>query len=156
MSKKKFTNGLESVFIDTYEEEVVTTSVFEEQRAAEIPAKAKQIRKGGKTFSSDINDIIMSSFVTENQEETEDSSDINYSHVKKPQRRPLSGLEALLSRTIDYGDLDVDAKKRIVLLLEQHKVEKLKEIAKEEQLFLKDILVKSISFYIDQHEKRRR
>ncbi len=155
MSKKKFTNGLESVFTDSYEEDEVSTAVLEE--APEARSSRGTVRKGGKDFSGDMDDVILKSFVTngEPQPFNDNNEHNNYAHMKKAQRRPLNGLEALLSRTLEYGELDADTKKRIVLILENNKVERLKEIAKEEQLFLKDIIVKSVSYYIDQHDKKR-
>ncbi len=156
MSKKKFTDGLESVF-DSSENESgsMMATVLQETRQQEERI-IKAARKGGKNFSSDIDDVIMNSFVTNHTEvsNNDDYNDFHYSN-KKAQRRPLNGLEALLTRTMDYGDLDNDTKRRIVLILEQHKVTRLQEIAKEEQLFLKDIILKSVSFYIDQYDKRK-
>lgn len=156
MSKKKFTDGLESVFDNSENESMSMTTVLQETKPQE-ERNVKANRKGGKNFSSDIDDVILNSFVTNHTEESNNNdnyNELNYSN-KKAQRRPLNGLEALLTRTIDYGDLDNDTKRRVVLILEQHKVNRLQEIAKEEQLFLKDIILKSVSYYIDQYDKRK-
>jgi hypothetical protein len=156
MSKKKFSDGLDSIFSDIHEEVMATTYVLRDSPKADAEERsAKMERKGGKNFSSNMDDVIMKSFVTNNEnqnKEEDDNSNIRYSHVKK-QRTPLTGIDGLFSRSIEYGDLDNDVKKRIVLILENQKVDKLKAIAKKEHLFLKDVIVQSVSSYIERYER---
>jgi hypothetical protein len=158
MSKKKFSDGLDSIFSDIHEEVMATTYVLKDNPKADTEERnSKMERKGGKNFSSNMDDVIMKSFVTNNEtqnKEEDDNSNIRYSHVKK-QRTPLTGIDGLFSRSIEYGDLENDSKKRIVLILENHKVDKLKSIAKKEHLFLKDIIIQSVSSYIDQYDRRK-
>jgi hypothetical protein len=158
MSKKKFSDGLDSIFSDIHEEVMATTYVLRDSPKADAEERnVKMERKGGKNFSSNMDDVIMKSFVTNNEnqnKEEDDNSNIRYSHVKK-QRTPLTGIDGLFSRSIEYGDLDNDVKKRIVLILENQKVDKLKAIAKKEQLFLKDIIVQSVSSFIENYDRRK-
>ena len=158
MGKKKFSDGLDSIFSDIQEETMSRTYVVENApRENQEEQNIRVERKGGKNFSSNMDEVIMKSFVTNNEnqyKEEDDNSNIRYSHVKK-QRTPLTGIDGLFSRSIEYGDLDNDTKKRIVLILENNKVDRLKAIAKEEQLFLKDIIIKSVSSYINNHDRRK-
>jgi hypothetical protein len=158
MSKKKFTNGLESLFFEGHDEEITMTMV--EPTVAvreERMSSTRTVRKGGKDFSSDIDQVIIDSFVTNNDEKQRSGdADINYAHIKKPKRNSLGGLESLLTRTLEISDFDFETKRRIVLILEQAKVDRLKEIAKSEQSFLKDIITKSVSYYIDQYDRKRK
>ena len=159
MGKKKFSDGLDSIFSDIQEETMSRTYVATDAPRENQEEQNTRVveRRGGKNFSSNMDEVIMKSFVTNNEnqhKEEDDNSNIRYSHVKK-QRTPLTGIDGLFSRSIEYGDLDNDSKKRIVLILENNKVDRLKAIAKEEQLFLKDIIIKSVSSYIDNHDRRK-
>lgn len=158
MSKKKFSDGLDSIFSDIHEEPMATTYVLKDSPKVDVEERNSRMeRKGGKNFSSNMDDVIMKSFVTNGEnknKEEDDNSNIRYSHVKK-QRTPLTGIDGLFSRSIEYGDLDSDTKKRIVLILENKKVDRLKAIAKKEDLFLKDIITQSVSSFIENYDRRK-
>lgn len=162
MSKKKFSAGLDSLFsisedenIEHYSEsenihEAITSTV------AQVSAPVKA-RRGAKNFSSDLGSAMEDSFVTSEDNFLSNADDqLNLADAaKRNARRPLSGLDALLRRTIESTDLDNETKRRIVLIIESGKVEKLKEIARGESLFFKDIIERSVNFFIDDYERRK-
>lgn len=165
MSKKKFTSGLESLFtiaenetVDHYTNPSEVFSVDDTNDTSVINDVKENVKtkRSGKNFSADLGNAMQDAFVTSedylnNQEEV-----INVSTAaKRTIRKPLSGLDALLRRTIENMDLDNETKRRVVLIIESGKIEKLKEIAKEESIFLKDILERSVNFFIDDYERRK-
>jgi hypothetical protein len=156
MSKKKFIDGLESVFKET-EDELVEHYDAKEEMAKEETAVLTVVKpkRSGKNFTADIGSAMQDSFVTNEESYLTPEEQVSLSEVsKKTMRRPLSGLDALLRRTIENSDLDNETKRRVVLILESGKLEKLKEIAKSESLVLREIIEKSVNFFIEDYERR--
>lgn len=155
MSKKKFIDGLESVFNQSEDELVEHYDVQEEAVIEETIVATVKPKRSGKNFTTDIGNAMQDSFVKEAENYLNPEEQITISDVsKKPLRRPLSGLDALLRRTIENSDLDNETKRRVVLILESGKLEKLKEIAKTESLVLREIIEKSVNFFIEDYERR--
>lgn len=155
MSKKKFIDGLESVFKENEDELVEHYDAQNEAVTEETIVAAVKPKRSGKNFTADIGSAMQDSFVTEAENYLTPEEQVTISEVsKKPMRRPLSGLDALLRRTIENSDLDNETKRRVVLILESGKLEKLKEIAKSESLVLREIIEKSVNFFIEDYERR--
>jgi hypothetical protein len=162
MSKKKFTDGLESLF-NVSDEEAVDhyggVNMHTEQTTYamdETIVEAIKPKRTGKDFSANLGSAMQDAFVTSEDAFLTQEENINLSEIsKKASRKPLTGLDALLRRTIDSSELDNETKRRVVLIIESGKFEKLKEIAKEESLFLKDIIERSVSFFLDDYDRRK-
>jgi hypothetical protein len=159
MSKKKFTDGLESLFTVSDEETVdhynngVYSATSETVIEPEVEVRPK---RSGKNFTTDLGNAMQDAFVRTEDAFLTQEDNLNLNDVsKKSMRKPLTGLDALLRRTIESSDLDNETKRRVVLIIESGKFEKLKEIAKEESLFLKDIIERSVSFFIDDYDRRK-
>lgn len=156
MGKKKFIAGLESVFNNTEDESVEHYDAHEgaEMVETEVAAVVKP-KRTGKNFTTDIGNAMQDSFVTNEENYLNAEDQISFSQAsKKITRKPLSGLDALLRRTIESSDLDIETKRRVVLILESGKFEKLKEIAKSESLILREIIERSVNLFIEDYERR--
>jgi hypothetical protein len=160
MSKKKFTDGLESLFTVSDEETVehYSNGIYSETTSETVvePVAEAKPKRSGKNFTADLGSAMQDAFVRSEDTFLTQEDNINLNDVsKKTMRKPLTGLDALLRRTIESTDLDNETKRRVVLIIESGKFEKLKEIAREESLFLKDIIEKSVSFFIDDYDRRK-
>ncbi len=157
MSKKKFTSGLESIFTATEDESVDHYDHHTEEEVVYIeqPREIVKIKRSGKDFSADLGSAMQDAFVTSEDSFLSQEESLNMNEMsKKTFRKPLTGLDALLRRTIESSDLDNETKRRVVLIIESGQFEKLKNIAKEESMFLKDIIERSVNFFITDYERR--
>ncbi|MCB0644189.1 MAG: hypothetical protein KDC44_21245, partial [Phaeodactylibacter sp.] len=71
--------------------------------------------------------------------------------------KPVSGLDVLIRRTIETTELEVNyqSKKRITFVFDREKLDKLKQIARKEKSYLKDLVDELISEYIDSYESHK-
>lgn len=163
LSKKKFTAGLESLFgdfsEDTLEEQQEVAGQEEKKHSRRRPAASEERSASGKDFTSDLQSFLEESF-EESLERQLKVSDQKPGRRGAGARRPRpTGLDALIQRTVEESALRTDSPhagfgKRITLLLDQEKLEKLKEIARQERTFLRNIIDEIVSEYIDAYEQR--
>lgn len=154
--RKKFKDGLESLF-DIKEEEQIVHYGKEEQKAVAVEAVkvAPRTKRSGKDFTDDLGHAMQDAFVKTEDHFLPMEDNMRISEIsKRSHRRPLSGLESLLRQTIDSEELNNETKRRIVLIIESGKVEKLKSIAKDESLFLKDIIERCVNLFLDEYEHK--
>ncbi len=166
MSKKKFTNGLESIFTnvdkeDSYlgENSTFMTEEFNEEETADVKV-APVRRASAKNFTSNLNTMLDNSMTTSFDsfvEEANNAAHSRASHFKKPLLKPtVTGLDALIRQTVgDINDEHSNLKKRITLILDQITVEKLRSIAKTESAYVKDVIENVIDQYIKNYEMQR-
>ncbi len=156
MSKKKFTDGLESLFGKTSEDPfqedsplLVTTGGEVEKKPARRPARK---RSTGKSFTSDL-DSLFEQVVREKVKE-EVSPDERHSKTRKKRPKPVSGLDALIRRTSNFEPEAFESaiKKRVTFVFDKQKLIKLKKIAKTEKAYLQDIIGSVVSDYIEAYE----
>jgi len=171
VSKKRFTAGLESVFGSDQEETFDRGLLVDE---SEKPtAKTKRVTKkrkssSRKNFTTDLDSLFDTAFSDEvdnklelREEKTTTKPDLETKtkSVRKAKRtpRPLSGLDALIRQTIDSGTLNYDpnAKKRVTFTCEKENLDKLKQIARMEKSYLKDILGDIVASFIDEYESKK-
>jgi hypothetical protein len=126
---KNFTSDLESLFRDAL------TSSFEEEFFAEE-----------ETFSiqPDINNKPIERKASPEDQDT------------RPRRRistPGGGLDMLFRETTDETILEYETdKKRVTFVFDKEKLQKLKRIARERQLFLKDVVGEVVAKFIQEYE----
>lgn len=158
--KKKFKAGLESLFGATNEENTLPeeSPLLVETETLVPKKKSKKIRKrkkSGKNFTSDL-DSLFTDTVKETIKEQAQSlvkdEDPDTNKLKRKKKRALSGLDALIQRTYEGPVEDEDFKKRVTFILEKKKVDKLKKIAKSEKKYLKDLLNKVLTNFMDEYE----
>lgn len=167
MSKKKFTDGLESLFGDSGQgaqendqlSVVVGANVPARKAKGSTATAAKKTtrkRTSSKNFTSDLDSLFEEAL----QESIEDKVQkiVKTKAPKAPTRRrrreALTGLDALIRRTVESGlDASRSTKKRVTFVFDHRKLEKLRKIAKEEKSYLKDIISDVVSSFIESYEK---
>lgn len=161
MSKKKFKDGLESLFGGPA---IAEPSLPENSPLLERtenrnnkPKKELKVRskrsKSGKNFTSDL-DTLFETVVEDNMRESKSTTTGNRAAAaKKP---PVVGLDALIQRTTDHDYDYTTTKKRVTFIFDKKKLDKLKRIAKYENAYLKDIIGQIISTHLDKYDEEGR
>lgn len=145
MSKKKFTSGLESLFVEIATEE--------QGVIAQSGDGAK--KQGNKDFSSDLAAFLASAF-----EESlgEQLAQAHAGAGKKESPITASGLDLLLRSSLSPKSVEIhnqQSTRRITLIFEAEKLEKLKTIARIEQAQVKDIVNDIVAEYIKKYESQK-
>jgi hypothetical protein len=160
VSKKRFTDGLESLFGVSEGGNLPEESplLAETEVRVVTKPKAKKVRKrGSKNFTSDLDSLFEDTLENAIEETKTEYQQSNKPDKKRKQLRPVSGLDALIRRTLESGEAEVsyDKRKRVTFVFEKSKVEKLKRIAKAQKVYLKDILGEIVKDYLKQYEKEK-
>ena len=175
MSKKRFTDGLESIFGEVHEETFDRGLLVEKKKAkaaghAESKSKSKspvsKKRSSRKNFTTDLDSLFDGSGLSEIVDEKLKERAAPRKNLKgktksmehtKRVRKPLSGLDALIRQTLETGSLSYDptAKKRVSFTCEKAKLDKLKRIARQEKAYLKDILGDIVASFISEYETKK-
>ncbi|MEZ4958614.1 MAG: hypothetical protein R2830_02230 [Saprospiraceae bacterium] len=164
MSKKKFTDGLESLF-STDPKDVSgkgtaflrnPSSVGKEGEQASVKRPSSR-----KTFTTDL-DSLLEEALQETFQEQMEARDAKTSdnkakvfHQQAHRRRPNMGLDMLIRRTVESGAVETDedtGRKRLTVTFDKEKLIKLKKIARIEKAYLKDILGNIVAEYIKKYE----
>ena len=163
MSKKKFTDGLESLFSLSVEEnekeEVLLVVEAEEKQEKAKPQKKKTKRKPSKSFAADLDSLFSGtvSYTPEKKEKKKSTTEKEKAGDEKNKGpKVFSGLEALLRNTVDtarYNQTEPSKVKRVTFTFDKEKLVRLKKIAKTQKSYLKDIIGKVVSEYIEEYEK---
>jgi hypothetical protein len=154
VAKKNFSNGLGSIF-DANDAQNEAAIVGNE--ADEMPIRAA--RRTTKNFTSDL-DSLFQDALTEaiDTKKTAFSSDQNaLDDAKNRYRKPLSGLDALIRQTSDASltEMELAPVKRITLMFDNAKVEKLKNIARRERSYMRDIVQNVVADFIENYERKK-
>ncbi len=152
MSKKKFSSGLDSLFEISKQQEVVVTesSGDKELQVAERPQVSK---KSSKHFTSDLSSLFDDAF---NEPSSGSEATVNQGSYRKVPVRTLSGLDVLIRETVEQSSIefnDVLTKKRITFTIDNDKLETLKALAKQRNIFLKDIIGEIVTNYLNNKHK---
>lgn len=160
-NKKKFKAGLESLFGSEKDEETLAeeSPLLVQTHALVKKKKTKRIKKtSGKNFTSDLDSLFedtVKETIKEQAQSLVEGSRAEKKQSKRRSKKPLIGLDALIQRTYDGVD-DADFKKRVTVVLEKKKVERLKKIAKSEKKYLKDILGNLVTEFMKEYDKKER
>jgi hypothetical protein len=160
VSKKKFTIGLESLFGMATEEAFQEESPLLDKKKEEAKKTTQNIKKrSSKDFTSDL-DTLFEQALAETIEEKQEKAKSKIQAPPKPAQRRLrrlSGLDALIRHTEDMEvvEVNVPTKKRVTFVFDKEKLAKLKEIAKSEKAYLKDIIGDVVSNFIEKYEKEQ-
>ena len=124
-------------------------------------ASAVLLRRTSKNFTSDLDSLFQEAFteaVEEKLDKMKRDSGLQdpFAADERVYKKPLSGLDALIRQTVDasLASLDHAAVKRLTILFENQKIEKLKTIAKQERAFVKDLVSGVLSEFIENYEKK--
>lgn len=178
MGKKKFVSGLESLFGPSVEENFEGEGFMGQHVKAKKKKKSKKKieRKrpegkklsrprslSSKNFTSDL-DSLFDEALTETVEEklneirSDENQERKVARTRKVFKRPMSGLDALIRRTVDSAKIErvevpAPTKKRVTFVFDKKKLSQLKQIAKLEKAYLKDIIGGLITDYIESYDK---
>lgn len=174
MSKKRFNDGLESVFAAEKEQGITVGSAFlMSDNSASFEVKTVEKRAGStKNFLSDLDSLLNEAL----QESLDDfnrgggqaatrAANFDGGKSKSTLGSPASdlrsggmaGIDALIRQTIDVNTMDLDesGKKRITFSVDRTKLDKLKTIARLEKSYLKDVMASLIDGYIQEYIKQK-
>jgi len=171
MSKKRFTDGLESLIEGESSDSTARVKellLFPEMATEQRPAsktkisKKKEKRPTQKGFAAELQ-----SFLTEAFEESFEAQmsvlerDLDVPQQGKssftPKRRPPGGLDALIRSTLEPDSMSVVdyPVRRIVLTFDEEKIEKLQHIAQLKKTVMKDMISEIVSNFIQTYEKKK-
>ncbi len=163
MSKKKFTDGLESLFsTDTKGDVSGKGTAFlrtpSDKKDGNTPQKRSSSRKNFTTdLDSLLEEALQESF-EEKMAEREAGKSSGKPRYQNPTRRPMTGLDVLIRRTVESGEIEENHKegtKRLTVTFHKSKIVKLKKIARLEKAYLKDILGGLVDEYIQRYEQEK-
>jgi len=163
VSKKKFKDGLGSIFSGFKEDELLASTYTETETLEAPKAQKKKDKKRAstKSFSADLEALFKSSLtdtiVEQVEQATKDVKADQMQVVNKigNKKKPI-GLDALIRQTVETSKVEVAApktQKRVTFVFDKSKLLKLKSIAKLEKAYLKDIIGGLVSEYIDEYEE---
>ncbi|WP_367391611.1 hypothetical protein [Lewinella sp. LCG006] len=147
MAKKRFTEGLDSLFGGTSGPPKESLSLFPEETKPGT-AQRDDEKKSNKGFASQLDAFLAEAF------ENEDASDQNDSSTSKKGKR-LAGLDLLIRQTTDAPPKNrptLSEKRRLTLAFDKQQLSKLKEIAEREGVYLKDLINQLIERYLQERK----
>jgi len=160
LSRKKFTDNIGNLFgeddADILSEESVLLSAKSVSDKKQKPQSSRSSHS--KHFANDLENFLKEafeeSFETQTKAETRTAVD---AQIKKRTRRPSSGLDLLIRSTVEpVAIADTDSfTRRVTLLFDQKKLDKLKTIAKLERTYLKDIMDELVQEFIQGYEEEK-
>lgn len=160
MSRKKFTDNIGHLFGEDDSDILSEESVLISAKSAIDKKRTPQSSRSsqGKHFADDLESFLKEAFEesyeTQTQGETRAAVD---TQIKKRNRRPMGGLDLLIRSTLEpVTAADSDAHtRRVTLLFDPKKLEKLKTIARLERTYLKDIMDELVLEFIQEYEKKK-
>ncbi len=172
MSKKKFTDGLESLLSPGSNEDSGKGTSFLRNPFAPAgkqgePAVARKASSLRKTFTTDLDSLLEEALHDAFPEPKSANAEAgSYAdskaqsfHQQVHRRRPMSGLDYLIRRTVEAGAaVEIDEKgrtRRLTVTFDREKLDKLKEIARTEKAYIKDILGEIVAEYIKKYDSQR-
>lgn len=162
MAKKRFTDGLESLFEEPKEEKSKGKDLllFPIEKTETVESVPKSKKTTAKTFTEDLQSFLQEAFEEsfEEQDAAKEDSLQEEKRIKKRRRKPLSGLDSLIRKTVEPKSMDLLEKptRRLTLTFDHQKLEKLKTIARLEKTYLKDIIDEIVGEFIEEYEQKKK
>jgi hypothetical protein len=167
LSKKRFTDGLDSLFsVDHSKESGQGTAFLEGMGPDEMRpggSKPAGARLSRKNFTTDLDSLLQEAMQESFEEQMQERDQAAASkaqpfHQQVHRRKPLGGLDMLIRRTVERGAVEEDqvtGTRRLTVSFDKEKLEKLKSIARLEKAYLKDILGGIVEEYIRRYESQK-
>lgn len=167
MSKKSFTDGLESLFSAPREKEALDTlappkrktgkrAMGESTEKEQEETKAR--RSGQKTFSLDLEAFLADVLNESLQEELARTESVPTGSKKDPPGEIPhgDGVDALIRSTLETSTMEVTSgkTKRVTFFFEPGKVELLKALAKEENIFMREKISQIVAEYLERYQEQ--
>jgi hypothetical protein len=161
MSKKKFTDGINDIFAGPEAEE--TTMTFADEPTGNSQSARRQ--NSHKTFITNLDSLLAEinddSYSAESGAEVVNrpgkSKSSNSGNIGTGYRAPVTGLDALIRQTLVgvEGEDEETTKRRISVIVDKMKLDRLKAIARMEGAFMKDIISDLIETYVHKYAKEK-
>lgn len=149
MAKKRFTEGLDSLFGGADDQQSQQTlSLFPEETSSGS-AKRDDEKKSSKGFASQLDAFLAEAFENEPAKTQESNK------KDKPARR-LAGLDLLIQQTAEAPKRSsgkLADKRRLTLAFDKKQLAELKQIAEAEGVFLKDLIAQLIERYLQERDQ---
>jgi hypothetical protein len=174
MSKKRFTSGMEDLLHEASQTSPVYIAGSSKSQQNLTPMEGNTLpvegisligdqpvaplrRTHGKKFSDDLQTFLQEAF----DDSFEKYLDPNYVHDdssnKKRSLKPMAGLDAILRSTVDPKTMRLGPgnTRRLTLVFDENKLNKLKSIARMERSYLKDIIDEIVESFIHEYEVKK-
>lgn len=174
MSKKRFTSGMEDLLHEASQTSPVYIAGSSKSQQNLTPMEGNTLpmegisligdqpiaplrRTHGKKFSDDLQTFLQEAF----DDSFEKYLDPNYVHDdssnKKRSLKPMAGLDAILRSTVDPKTMRLGPgnTRRLTLVFDENKLNKLKSIARMERSYLKDIIDEIVESFINEYEVKK-
>lgn len=152
MSKKKFSQGLSELLDD------IAGSPGDLEQIAQTPTAAPR-KHGHKNFFADLESLMEEAMRDGEAQREADEKQASYkSKSEKAQAGLAGGLDMLIRQTISFEERNAaasDDKRRITVLVDRQKAERLKQIARTQNAFMKDLIARMIESYIESFQERQ-
>jgi hypothetical protein len=149
MAKKRFAAGMEDLFnTETTEIRVLTSALSDSGEDSFQEEVASERKPASKRFSSQLEALLAEAFDNISEEGNAFAAPED---GDEQSRRPRSGLDLLIrSTTSDAEDFKPQSHttRRVTLIFPKEHLEKLKLLAKQENVYLKDIINRLVSKYL--------
>lgn len=154
MSKKKFSQGLSELLDD------IVGSPGELEQITQTPTAAPR-RHGSKNFFADLESLMEEAMHEGEGQET--LREAPPSHKSKSDQTQMQagfagGLDMLIRQTISLEEQTIQSaedKRRITVIIDRQKAERLKQIARTQNAFMKDLIARMIESYIESFQERK-
>lgn len=152
MSKKKFTEGLESVFLESGDNAFQDDSpLFTYEARSAVDADVSNIGHASSFVEEEEeDDIAATSEKDTNTTETEDST--------KAPSKPLSGIDLLIRNTTDQSQYAAHPKanqRKISLVFDKLLLKKLKLVARMENTYFRELISALLHNYVERYEREK-
>ncbi len=137
----------------------------EPKEKKEDKPKASRKRRMGKSFTSDLDslfeEVLQETLQEQLGENVADEVEVKIAkpHQSVQRRRPVMGLDVLIRKTSDLSReemMTTSFQKRVTFVYDREKVAQLKAIAKDEKMYMKDIIGKAVSAWLKTYEAENR
>jgi hypothetical protein len=170
VSKKSFSDGLESLFSSSHREEKLETIARPKRKGTATEKQRKQslaspdetsdllpdpaVKKStSKTFALDLDAFLQDVL---NESISEELAREQPQELRPPDRKEgHAGIDALIRSTLETSQMEINAgkSKRVTFFFDERKVDKLKEIAKQENLYMREVISRIVAEYLAKMEK---
>jgi hypothetical protein len=148
LSKKRFKEGLESLFGDTD-----TGGTFQRENAL---LKSGEERKKQEGKKSDRKRSIGAFTELFKEKVTEKIIEKVEESREKEEKKPLAGLDALIRKTLDKSTVEVSkparGQRRVTFVVDEALLEKLRAIAQMEKKYLRELVSGAVQEFIENYE----
>ncbi len=161
MSKKRFKEGLESLF-----EESVATETFQRKnpllKDSSKSTEKKSGKNSGKSFANQFDELFENQATEKIVEEVEKTKKRSIKQAKKQlpkaveQEKQRLGIDALFRKTMESKKIEIpvpSGQKRVTFTFDQELLTKLKSIARVEKTYIREVIAEAVQQFIQSYEE---